>query len=1490
MRVPTIATAVVCKTAAFFDQISNRLGARKRDLSQSNNWMGWRANALIAVIVPLLLSGAAASPPVPMALPGKVDVNASGAATDDIPIVVPPGTAGVAPSLSLSYNSQNSNGILGVGWSLSGLVAVGRCPQTLAQDGVVGGINLDVNDRFCMDGQRLIAISGTYGADGTEYRTELESFSRIISHGTVGTGPAWFEVHTKSGHVMQFGNTPDSQTILSGSSTVSNWAVNQVADTKGNYFTVTYTNDPTNGQIYPAQINYTANAAAGLASYNSVQFAYTTRPDIVPTYQAGFLAQTTVLLTDVKSYAGSVLVNDYRLAYGTSSANGRSELTSVTMSSGDGSIVMPPTTFTWQGQSSIPGTATSASLPTGTLIGGNFSGSGRTDFLVFPTGLYTADENGNYTSTGFSPPSFWNASNYTVIAGDWNGDGLTDIALIATASGGTSYFYLSTGTGFTQMSFTPAWGGSNVYVGDFNGDGLTDVIVVPTTSGAAASLWLSSGSTFTQQTSFAPLWGGSSIVVGDWNGDGQSDVAVVPSTSGAIVNFYLAPNFTQIAGFSPAWGGSTLVVGDWNGDGKSDLAVIPATAGAAASFYVSTGTTFAQLPFSPAWGGYAILTGDFNGDGLTDVAAIPCAQNATGQNLTSGLPAGQTCSNPSAAASVALSTGSSFNLSSFAPSWAGYAVVAADFNGDGATDLWAFSPSGGSSPYLTTFTPDAVGTVSEGLGATTTVTYTPLTKAALYAKATGSTYPTQDFQAPMYVVSRLDTSNGIGGTYSAIYYYTGAEINLQGRGFQGFSSVFAVDLQTGIQSVTDYNTAWPLTGLVAREGKELSGATLNQTANTYATTAVNGTGESVTLSQRLMTSTDLDGSALPTTLTQYQYDSYGNATQVVASTTDGFIKTTNNTYTNDTTNWFLGRLTLASMTSESGATVSINPPPPLVTYATRTIFLTSGSQWTVPGDWNSSNNSIEVIGGGGSGGSTSGGYTPGGSGGGGGGYAKITNLALTPGSHVQYGIGAGGRWTAVSASGNAGGNTWFNGSAYPGYVGATGGAGGGEDGGSGGAGGSGSGQVVHTGGTGGQAIGGTGGTQGTQYGGAGGGGAAGPNGNGNGGASESSANCGGAGGAGNGGGAGGGGGCPGTGNAGSSGNQWGSGYGSGGGGGGGYEANNGGPAGNYGGGGGGAGSGGAYLGAGGAQGLIVITYLGYSPVVGNTPPPPPPPPPPPTPVTLTVFLTSGNTWTVPSNWISTNNSIEVIGGGGGGGGVNGGYTDGGGGGGGGGYARITNLALTPGSTVSYNVGAAGAAGEHYNNGGAGGNTWFNGASYPGSVGATGGGGGAYGSGIGPTAAGGAGGSGSGQVVYVGGSGGTSVPGICDEIYGTCIYFGSGGGGGGGAAGRNGNGGAGAPYGSVSLYGGNGGTGDNGNGGAGGGGATSGSASAGGPGNEISGYGSGGGAGGGAAAANVQTGGNGGSYGGGGGGAGGYGTYFGGSGAQGLIVIQYLVYE
>jgi hypothetical protein len=122
--------------------------------------------------------------------PGSFRVTESGAAEYRIALRVPPGIAGLEPKLALTYNSQAGNGLLGMGWNLEGLSAITRCPRTMAQDGVRGGVSYDANDRFCLDGQRLVAIPpGAYGADGTEYRTERESFTKVVSYGTAGSGP-----------------------------------------------------------------------------------------------------------------------------------------------------------------------------------------------------------------------------------------------------------------------------------------------------------------------------------------------------------------------------------------------------------------------------------------------------------------------------------------------------------------------------------------------------------------------------------------------------------------------------------------------------------------------------------------------------------------------------------------------------------------------------------------------------------------------------------------------------------------------------------------------------------------------------------------------------------------------------------------------------------------------------------------------------------------------------------------------------------------------------------------------------------------------------------------------------------------------------------------------------------------------------------------------------------------------------------------------------
>ncbi|MDH5409017.1 MAG: hypothetical protein OEY00_10430, partial [Gammaproteobacteria bacterium] len=103
---------------------------------------------------------------------GSFSVSPTGAAGYNVPIVVPAGVGGMQPGLSINYSSQGGNGLLGVGWGLGGISSIQRCPQNYAQDGALRGLELNSNDRLCMDGQRLIAVSGSYGASGTEYRTE----------------------------------------------------------------------------------------------------------------------------------------------------------------------------------------------------------------------------------------------------------------------------------------------------------------------------------------------------------------------------------------------------------------------------------------------------------------------------------------------------------------------------------------------------------------------------------------------------------------------------------------------------------------------------------------------------------------------------------------------------------------------------------------------------------------------------------------------------------------------------------------------------------------------------------------------------------------------------------------------------------------------------------------------------------------------------------------------------------------------------------------------------------------------------------------------------------------------------------------------------------------------------------------------------------------------------------------------------------------------
>lgn len=301
--------------------------------------------AVVMFVIAAIVPGTAGAATFPGTTSGSFSVSSTGGAQYSIPITVPPGTAGLQPVLAINYDSQSGDGLLGLGFSLSGLSTITRCPATLEQDGFLAGITFTSSDRFCLDGQRLISIGGS------EYRTEIESFTKVVASGTA-SDPSSFTAWTKSGLVMQFGATADSRIEGLGKSQALVWAANKITDSAGNYLTVTYYENTTTGEFAPAYIAYTGNVSGGIAPTTYVSFFYEAKPDVQTMYVGGSLTSRAARLSAIKTYVDAsspgsgTLVREYRLAYDSAAAFGKSQLSSVTECAPN-SNCLPPTTFQW---------------------------------------------------------------------------------------------------------------------------------------------------------------------------------------------------------------------------------------------------------------------------------------------------------------------------------------------------------------------------------------------------------------------------------------------------------------------------------------------------------------------------------------------------------------------------------------------------------------------------------------------------------------------------------------------------------------------------------------------------------------------------------------------------------------------------------------------------------------------------------------------------------------------------------------------------------------------------------------------------------------------------------------------------------------------------------------------------------------------------------------------------------------------------------------
>ena len=148
---------------------------------------------------------------------------------------VPSGTGGIAPQLSIVYNSSNKEGLIGYGFDLSGISLISRSPENLYRDGKADIVRFDATDRFSLDGIRL-SLSKTISGTKREYRTELDNYSKIIAEGDA-VNPSKFTVYTKEGLIREFKSAKE---LFGASGNNLYWLETKVTDTKGNYYLRTW--------------------------------------------------------------------------------------------------------------------------------------------------------------------------------------------------------------------------------------------------------------------------------------------------------------------------------------------------------------------------------------------------------------------------------------------------------------------------------------------------------------------------------------------------------------------------------------------------------------------------------------------------------------------------------------------------------------------------------------------------------------------------------------------------------------------------------------------------------------------------------------------------------------------------------------------------------------------------------------------------------------------------------------------------------------------------------------------------------------------------------------------------------------------------------------------------------------------------------------------------------------------------------------------------
>lgn len=880
--------------------------------------------------------------------PGQFQVTDAGAASYTIPLYTAPAAGNLDVNLALQYNSQSGNGVFGVGWSLTGVSSITRCPKTIAEEGVRQGVKNDNSDIFCLDGQKLRnkpiearpasalpalyrallsgadLVAGVQGAPGTKYRTAMDNYSSIESFGNQAGGPQYFKAYTKSGLIMEFGlddgvNNSRLDHPVKGVGRV--WMVNKISDRFNNEIKFGYYKNPAMGE----QILTSVSHGNGRTD---IQYVERPRNDWINKYDDGVqmgstgLISNKIVVSDAPVVGGAAqqlrAFKEYRLTYTQSTSSRRSLLTGVQECASSG-VCLPAVRMDYQQSSGTVGFV-AGEFKQGNLVA-NIEANGKQEvvsaseiYSVLSKSFVGLNKAGSLSFIGVVDSSF--DYRYPLVAWDIDGDSRTDFQMGYGAGYGE---YVSTKFA-NQAAAGTGLGTAAICYADINGDGTSEKISY---TGSTAPNYLAVGENLTNSAVRLPYYIGdrleadqirkkiSEIVSAegscravDIDGDGRAEIMVgakVISYNGNV----LQQNTINLSG---------RILGDFNGDGKTDGLRLW---GNDTNLHYGTGnfeglTPGPQIPMFYHHINLPFCTGDFNGDGRTDFVTVQ----------GSGVP------------HVMLSNGDGFTdvpILNFTVDHRG-SLLCGDFNGDGLTDLHTRNTTAteGQRYWYNTLPSavDALTNVNNGVGHSYQVQHKSITDSSIYTKYSDAMKPVVDLQTPIQVVWRVTEQTGASLAQSTNYRYEGLRADLHHRGTLGFAKVTSQNEGTGISMSTSYNQQHPLTGLKSSSQKTSRTGQLLETASyTYEArgfVSVDGIYSSIPanasyariLPVEVNTKRyDLNGAFLSWSRdTSSRIDDFGNVINSGTSQLDasGAIiggKSVTNEYTIDIPRWLVGQLT-----------------------------------------------------------------------------------------------------------------------------------------------------------------------------------------------------------------------------------------------------------------------------------------------------------------------------------------------------------------------------------------------------------------------------------------------------------------------------------------------------------------------------------------------------------------------------------------------------